>query len=149
MSMRNVLSKVKFMLYTMMISMVYLFYTPLEYGKHPDFRPYINKVKELSKGNLSAKGLHISYTNFSPKLLGTCFTWRNEILINKKHWQNMNHYDRVLLIAHEIAHCQKNIKHINGLDYWGCAKHFMHYQDKGMWCNRTRFKEYVKQMQEI
>lgn len=147
--MNNVLSKVKFMLYTMLIGMVYLFYTPIEYGKDPDFIPYINTVKKLSNGNLSAKGLHIHYTNFRPKALGTCFTWRNEILINKKHWQKMTHYDRILLMAHEITHCQKGIKHLNGLTYWGCAKHYMHWQDTGNWCNRIRFKEYVKQMQEI
>lgn len=145
----KLLKSIKVMLYTMMLGMAYLFWTPIKYGKDPDFRPYINAVKKLSKGNLSAKGLHIHYTNFRPKALGTCFTWRNEILINKKHWQKMTHYDRILLMAHEITHCQKGIKHLNGLTYWGCAKHYMHWQDTGMWCNRIRFKEYVKQMQEI
>ncbi len=137
------------MLYLVMTSMMYLFYTPLEYGRHKDFKPYIKEVRRLSKGNLSGKKISMNYTEYRPNALGTCLPWRNEIIINKKHWQTMSHYDRILLIAHEIAHCEKGIKHINGLEFWGCAKHFMHHQDTGKWCNRTRFREYVKQMQEI
>lgn len=145
----KLLRNIRIMLYAMMLGMTYLFWTPIEYGKHPDFRPYIKEIKKLSKGNLSAKGLHIHYTNFRPKALGTCYSWRNEILINKKHWQNMTEYDKILLLAHEITHCQKGIKHIDGLTYWGCARHYMYFKDTGKWCNRNRFKHYVKQMQEI
>lgn len=137
------------MVYITALVITSLFWIPTKRGVDPDFKPYLQKVKILSKGNLHGKGLHINYTNTRPKALGTCYTWRNEILINKKHWQTMTEYDRIQLIAHEVTHCQKGIKHIDGLTAWGCAKHYMHWQDTGEWCNRDRFLEYVKQMQEI
>lgn len=141
--------RIRYMLYAVLTGMIVLFYVPIERGIDKDLKPYVENVYKVSKGNLNGRKLHIGFTKFRENQLGTCFPWRDQITINKKHWQDMNHYDRILLIAHEIAHCQKGIKHIDGLTYWGCAKHFMHYQDTGKWCNRTRFKEYVKQMQEI
>lgn len=136
-------------LYLTLVLISFVSVLPSKHGVDLELKDYAKEVKRLSNGNLNAKGLHINFTDKYPKELGSCYFWRSEILINFKHWQKMNYYDKIALMAHEIAHCQKDLDHINGLDNWGCAKHFMHYAGTGKWCNRIRFKRYVKQMQEI
>lgn len=122
---------------------------PRNFGIEKNLKNYVNIIKQISNGNLDGNNLHINFGQQGDKILGTCYYYRKEIILDKKKWNLMSYNGKILLLAHEIAHCQKKIKHINGLDKWGCALHFMHWQDTGYFCNKYKFKQYVRQMKEI
>lgn len=123
--------------------------TPTKKGIDQNLIVYLEKVQSLSQGNLKYEGLSINFTDLEKGTQGTCYFWRKEILIDRKVFKRLDFYGRILLLAHEITHCQKKIDHINGLDYWGCAAHYMHFSDSGKWCNKYKFKTYVEQMKRI
>lgn len=132
------------------IAASFLWYkVPTKIGIDSTIEPYLKDVRKFSNNNLNYRGLHVNYSNLKSNTLGTCFFYRKEILINKNKFSTMNYYDKILLLAHEITHCQKKKGHINKLDKKGCPAHFMHYSDFGSWCNRVNFKKYVKQMKRI
>ena len=114
----------------------------------PKLQPYFDEVKELSNGNLSGIK-RAGFEEDDDKILASCYYNIEEIRVNPKNWEKLNHKDRLLTIAHEVGHCIKKCKHIDGVDYWGCAKHFMYYQDTGKWCNRINWDQYVKQMKNL
>ena len=123
---------------------------PDHYTTDKEFVPYIEDVKILSEGNLGVRNIKIGFGTGSKKLLGYCaLAWR-EITVNKSNWKKLDHRSRILLIAHELAHCSgKSIEHINGLDQIGCTEHFMHKSSMGKWCNLVNYKKYIEQMKVI
>lgn len=127
----------------------YVTFFPIKKGISPDLKYYVKEVKKLSNNNLNGNSLSINFGKQKEKVLATCYFLRNEIIINEKSWNKLTYYGKILLMAHEIAHCKKRVGHMNKLDKWGCADHFMHYSDTGSWCNYYNFKRYVKQMKEI
>lgn len=122
---------------------------PSKTGVDKRLKPYLDEVVILSKGNLDYKGLHINFDNLNKETIGVCYYNRKEILIDLNYFKRANEKGKILLLAHEIAHCKKKIEHINGVNGWGCGKHFMHSYDGGNWCNEYMFKEYTKQMESI
>lgn len=142
---RSISSK---MLFILAISL-FIYSIPKKYGIDKEIKPYIDNVYELSKKNLDGRNLHVNFLDLKDGVMGVCYFFKNEIHINKKIWNRLGKNDRILLIAHEVAHCAKGIDHINETDELGCGKHFMHFQDTGKWCNKLKFKEYIKQMKEI
>lgn len=138
-----------FIIVSLITATFFWYNMPVKVGIDPKIKPYLIDMQMLSKNNLRYKGLNINYSNLKSNTLGTCSFYKKEILINKKRFSTMSYYDKILLLAHEVAHCQKGIGHINKLDKKGCPEHFMHYSDFGSWCNRINFKKYVKQMKRI
>lgn len=124
-------------------------FVPLKSGIESSLMFYVLKTKELSDGNLDGTNLNINFGKQEKNILATCYLFREEIVINKKSWSKLDYHGKILLIAHEIAHCSKKIGHINKVDSWGCADNFMHYKDTGIWCNKYNFRKYVKQMKGI
>jgi hypothetical protein len=124
-------------------------FVPLKSGIESSLMYYVLKTKEISNNNLDGTNLNINFGSQKDGVLATCYFFREEVVINKKSWNKLDYRGRILLMAHEIAHCQKKIGHINKVDEWGCADNFMHYKDTGIWCNYYNFKKYVKQMKEI
>jgi hypothetical protein len=122
---------------------------PSKTGINPVFIPYLEKIKIISKGNLEYRGVHINFSKLSKYNIGICYYKRNEILIDKKYFKKADENSRILLLAHELAHCKKKIGHIDGVNKWGCGKHFMNSYDGGIWCNDYMFDKYVKQMETI
>lgn len=127
----------------------FITFIPLKSGIESSLLLYVIKTKEISNSNLDGTNLNINFGKQEENVLATCYFYRKEIIVNKNSWNKLNYNDRILLIAHEIAHCQKQVKHINKVDEWGCADNFMHYRDTGSWCNYYNFKKYAKQMKEI
>lgn len=124
---------------------------PIKYGIDPAFDYYVEKIYVLSDGNLDGSKIHI---NFGEPLwnsnAATCYPWIPEIVISKRVWEREKPISRTLLLAHEITHClNKKLLHINGLDKFGCAKHYMHWQMNDISCDRYKFKNYVEQMKVI
>lgn len=114
-----------------------------------EFKPYVEAVKYFSKGNLGHKTYRMGFSNENNKVLGRCYHINNTIEINKKHWTSLSKWSKVMLIAHEIVHCECGHGH-NDETYWdGCPKSLMDSLDGGEYCNRRYQKEYIKEMQTI
>lgn len=137
------------MLLALLIALIIYETAPRKKGIEKTLLPYVIEVDYISEGNLDGTKLNINFGNTLDHTLGICYLLRNEVIINKKKWKSLDYKGRILLIAHEIGHCSKKKTHINGLDRYGCAKHFMHYSTTGKWCDNYKYKEYVKQMKEL
>lgn len=137
------------MLLAILISIIIYNTAPKNRGIDNSLMPYVEDVYILSKGNLNGKKLHINFDKTEPNVLGSCYIFKKEIVINKNKWKNLDYNSKILLMAHEIAHCAKDIEHIKGVDSYGCAEHFMYYSDTGYWCNRANFNKYIEQMRKI
>lgn len=123
-------------------------FCPKFHGVDPELQPYFEEVAELSNGNLDGIS-RAGFNDDSPKVLGRCWPIWSEISINKKRWTNLDHRGRILLIAHEVAHCRCGTNHINRVDVWGCGEHFMHHQSSGRWCDEINWEKYLEQMRTI
>lgn len=137
------------MLLSILVAIFIFQIAPRNKGIEKSILPYVLEVDYLSNGNLDGTKLNINFGKLQNHILGTCFLLRNEIIINKKKWKSLDYKGKILLIAHEIGHCSKKKSHINGIDRYGCAKHFMHYSTTGKWCDRYKYKDYIKQMKEL
>ena len=124
---------------------------PSKWFIDPKIKPHVEKVYELSDGNLDGRKFHINFGQpFFESNAAICYPWRYEIVVKKDKWDGLTETTRTLLIAHEVTHCMsKKWLHINGVDDFGCAEHYMNWSFRGSWCDRAHFKKYVKQMKEI
>lgn len=134
--------------YVILAAVLAVGFSPKFHGVDPELKPYFEEVAELSNGNLDGI-TRAGFGEKESKVLGRCWNTWGEISINKKNWTNLDHRGKILLIAHEVAHCIKGCKHVNWVDEMGCGKHFMHYQSKGKWCDNVNWKEYLEQMRTI
>lgn len=122
-------------------------------GLHDDFVKYIRYVEEFSAGNI--KGIpNINYGKTNYLTIAYCYLNPIKplrfIVVNKNQWQYMTFHDKVITMAHELAHCYNDIDHKDDLRFKdGCAKHFMNPVDTGSICNKKYFNLYLKQMRTI
>lgn len=140
----------KVYVYGALIFIIGLFVTPKKFGVDPEFNKYVKMIEVLSHGNLRPVE-NINFGKTKGNAIGTCRDTfiAKEITIDKKYWTKSTYYDRIILLAHEIAHCYKGVRHNDGLMSDFCAISFMNSYDMGSHCNKKHFKRYVKEMQEI
>jgi len=126
---------------------------------HPHLKPIVEEVKKLSKGCLG----YAKYIGFFKKVpnhpknnktvIGMA-SWvlpffEPQVSINSKYWYGANKIQKVLLMAHELYHAERPyIGHINSIDDWGCATHFMYPSAQSKWCDSVNYEKYIKQMQD-
>lgn len=115
----------------------------------PKVASYVQEIGILSNGNLGSSVRGIGFMTFADSnVLGRCRPLWKEIQLSETYWNNSEYKERIILLAHEIAHCEKRIGHING-QYKGCPDHFMSSHDGGFFCNNKYWYKYIKQMKEL
>ena len=77
-----------------------------------DIEPYVEDVYKISEGNLDGKSLDYNFYFLDNQELGFCFEALGRVGINRKYWYKLSEKDKILLIAHEIAHCVKSADHV-------------------------------------
>jgi hypothetical protein len=129
---------------------------PTHNGIDPRLSSYVSEVKRLSKGCLG-NVKYAAITNLSEQYDQSLAGMASYVLPNFKHqielddyyWKRVSHIPRLLTVAHELYHIENTyFYHINEVDEWGCAKHFMFHQVQSYWCDVFNFEKYVKQMQD-
>lgn len=134
-------------------------FTPDYDGVHPHLKPIVDEVKRLSKGCLG----NAKYVGFFDKvpdhpeagksIIGMA-NWvlpffDAQININSDWWYGASKVQKVLLMAHEMYHAEKPyLGHIEDIDDWGCATHFMYPSVQSHWCDSVNYEKYIKQMQD-
>lgn len=131
------------------IALVYLaVLTPMYHSVDPDLKPYFDDLAEISHGNLEGT----ERAGFIPKhdkFAGRCYLVHSEIQINKEYWGRIPYINKMLLLAHEVAHCEKGCDHTNEVDELGCPESIMHYQTINSVCIKLNLKKYIEEMRTI
>lgn len=132
-----------------LIFIVSITFIPQHLNIDPEFKEFVKVVRHLSNDNLGKNTKRIGFIEEDSSVLGRCNPITNTISINKKHWYTLSKWSKVMLITHEIIHCECKIGHIKGIRWDGCPKSIMYPRDGGEYCNdRYRF-EYAKEIQTI
>lgn len=136
-------------MYVLIIFVSIVLFVPKHSGVDKEIKPYLKEIISLSKGNLGKNTNRAGFFKKDNKVLGTCNMRTDDISLNRKHWKKLSKWDRIMLLAHEVIHCECGIEHFTELYWDGCPKSIMHTHDGGIYCNRRYKKEYIKEMQTI
>jgi hypothetical protein len=122
---------------------------PTVYGVDPELKSYVTTIKEMTDnviGNLDK----ITIRGLPGDTAGICrkSTATKEVVINRLAWQKFTYYDKLVLLMHELLHCEKNAVHINGTDNFYCPNHIMNERMGSSTCNKYRIQKYIKQVME-
>lgn len=136
------------MLVFLVIALV-LVNTPNSFESNPVLEAYVKKVERLSKGNIKSN-IQINFADLNTPVIGTCYqTAIRYIEIDKEAFDVFTEKKRLLVIAHELAHCQCNYDHIEILDSNSCPYHFMYPATPSFECLYKNWNRYVRQMKEL
>lgn len=113
-----------------------------------NLKPYFKEVSLLSNGNLDGI-TKAGFVKDDPEVLARCYTGSKEVRVNNRNWKKLNHKGKILLIAHEVAHCVCGTPHITDRDYMNCGRHFMDESDTGNDCNDFYYDLYIQQMKTL
>lgn len=114
---------------------------------------YASFVEKASEGALSiTRGDSIGFVeHIFRDVIGSCnflplsLSW--EIDIRQDFWRYIDTNQRILLVAHEIKHCQCFVLfHDDELLDDGCAKSFMTTNLQEAYCSRKHFTRYIEEM---
>lgn len=124
---------------------------PAHFNVDPKIQPYVNEIIKLSKGNLGKKIKRIGFYTVKKENapLAICNTMTNTISVNDVYWKYLSEWSKIMLIVHEIIHCECYIEHIIGLGEDFCPISIMHPYDGGDECNIRHKSKYIKEMQTI
>lgn len=136
-------------MYVIFIFISIVVFVPKYNGIHKEIKPYIQEIKEISRGNLGTKTSRVGFFKKNNKVLGTCNMTTGDISINKKHWKKLSKWSKIMLLAHEIIHCECKLGHITALKWDSCPESIMHTHDGGEYCNDRYKKQYIEEMQTI
>lgn len=68
-------------------------------------------IQSFSDDHYKGTGVHptvdtvINFGETRDITIAVCYVNRNEVIVNKKRWDNMTDCDRELVIKHELGHC--------------------------------------------
>lgn len=113
-----------------------------------DIEPYVEDVYKISEGNLDGKSLDYNFYFLDNQELGFCFEALGRVGINRKYWYKLSEKDKILLIAHEIAHCVKSADHVDTKEGI-CYTNFMSSYSTTDECTNKYYEQYVEQMKEL
>lgn len=135
-------------IYTLAITIGIILNLPRFTDVDPKLEPYRQEVLFLTEGKLG----HFTKIGFDKNIgentLGNCrrALFGNDIGINPRLWRTISHQEKIVILAHELLHCEKDVDHVEGYGMDGfCPKHIMHPQSGGYWCIKSYFDEYMEQ----
>lgn len=119
----------------------------------PKLQEYVDIINALSNGKLGHNKIKLGF--FSSKkyttLIGACkFSLNNleyEIDISSRYWRTAGYRSKLLLVAHELVHCEcGHFKHNNDKFLDGCPISVMHESSILYDCRKKHFKHYLKEI---
>ena len=134
-----------------LVASVLTTHTPKHEKIDHDLEFYVDMVYELTDGTLGGKIERMGFDKeLDNKILGTCYHLTDEISIHPENWKSLSEKERILLVAHEIAHCECKQEHVESKSEksW-CPEHFMAPTAGGAYCSRIHFDKYIKQMKKV
>lgn len=126
--------------------------SPPKFGVEKEIQPILEDVVRLSKGNIQGTvPIHWGDIDTEDKdYLGMCYhRIINYIRIDKKDFEKLNRKSKVILLAHELGHCECGSSHINGYSKDGCPLHFMNRVAPDRSCIRKHWRKYISQTRKI
>ena len=119
-----------------------------------ELREMANYIYDYSDGKMGNPLIPITFLDLSEEeadqgeeVVGQCrLGWNTEIVISKKYWDNVNTMSRMLLIAHELAHCECDLDHLDDEYKDGCPKHYLNSTTINYYCRNKYKEEYLKQI---
>lgn len=116
----------------------------------PELEKYRKKVMHLSNGKLGDDTRIGFIDRIDSSVLGRCILTLKkfdfEIDIVKEFWYDLGQSRRILLIAHELMHCQCDVFHTKGKLKDGCPRSFMNPYLPDEHCSIVHFDRYVDEM---
>jgi hypothetical protein len=122
---------------------------------HPRLEPYVSQIKGMSKGRLGSQVTRMGFGTLKTRkggqvVIGRCeFLYMNgfQIIINESSWDDLTSDEKLLLIAHELYHCECNARgHNDHKDELSCPKFYMNSSIPNMHCIRNNFDSYMSQI---
>lgn len=116
----------------------------------PKLQTYVDSVKYYTNGKLG-NFTRIGFDkNLTDPVLGNCRStlFFNDVGINKKLWTTLSFHEKIVLLAHELLHCEKDVDHKPGYDKIGCPIHIMNPSSGGAYCSKANFDRYMDQAME-
>ncbi len=90
---------------------------------NPAFRPYVD-VFEFHYKQKVISG--IEFRELEDTAVGTCYFKTDSIAVDPTYWKYANETERLILILHELGHCDLRRLHIEGKFEDGCPQSLMH-----------------------
>jgi hypothetical protein len=146
---KNKRKKLRIIMYLFILFVGLINLVPQHLDIDNELKPYINKVIKLSKKNLGTTIKRVGFFSKESKVLGRCYLVNKTISINKLHWKFLSEWSKIMLIAHELIHCECRKGHTSGRRWDDCPISIMHPTDGGDYCNKRYKKQYIKEMQNI
>lgn len=117
----------------------------------PRLRPYILDTVSLSKGKWKKEEFNdfrIYFKSRVGSVIGTCYLWANEIVIDPTYWATAKYYEKISTMIHEIVHCRCKIGHTEEKFEDGCPKSLMHPHSISAYCTEVHLKHYFTEIFE-
>lgn len=129
-----------------------------QFVKVPELEIYRTFIQDLSKDKLGVKGTNLYFVDDIENkkedevTLATCTRYDFKILgdnyieINKKSWQKLNEEQRVLLVSHELLHCDCDMEHNDTILNDGCPSSISHSHAPDLYCIKAHFVRYFDEI---
>lgn len=140
---------IRLFMYLFILFVGLVVFVPPHLDVDKEIKPYVDEIIKLSDGNLGKKIKRIGFIQENSKVLGRCYMTNKTISINKKYWKSLSKWSKIMLVAHELIHCECNVKHIPGLRWDDCPVSIMYPSDGGEYCNARYRSEYIREMKTI
>jgi hypothetical protein len=149
----------------MLITFVYVSCSTLKQkvdGIDPELEDPLAMVYLVSNGTLSRTIKHVGFFKEETeeedgyKVIGTCswFTnWDNialipQIQLHRETWGRYTNTQKIILLAHELYHCECDGDHKDEYFEDGCQAHYMHSYMPSKSCINDHWEEYSKQIKK-
>jgi hypothetical protein len=114
----------------------------------PIIKPYVETLSKLTKGNIGSYHA-IGFSDINrPRVLANCrITLLNsDITFDRESWEESSVKKRLLILAHELIHCEKGQGHKSEKeDKKGCPLYLMSPIIGSEYCIANNFYKYIKQ----
>jgi len=109
-----------------------------QFKKVQELENYRDVIERITKGKLGLKGTNLYFVddlkndNDFETTLATCYSYEvkfigdNYIEFSKTAWQRLNNIQRLVLMSHELLHCDCNMDHKDDILEDGCPASVMH-----------------------
>jgi hypothetical protein len=99
-----------------------------------------------NKYNIDISNYHnITFKDLNGDIIGVCYMFFNYIAIDKTYWKYSNFRERVLLVFHELGHCDQYLLHDTRLRKDGCPLSIMYPNSPSKKCLNKYFDEYISE----
>lgn len=129
-----------------------------QFVKVPELEVYRDVIAEISDNNLGVENTNLYFAkdieneDETKITLATCtrfdfnFLGNNFIEINERYWYSLTEVQRVVLLSHELLHCDCDKGHINDLLEDGCESSIMHEYAPDLSCINKHFVRYMTEI---